>query len=144
MNVTPKESEEESTQLTADTGKTKVLNLDYKLAGLLCYLPICAINLVMSIIVMRTEPKSNRFLRFHAAQSLVLCVAMIATGLAVGIVTMVLGIIPLLGFVAGLISMAWWVVTLGYIYVCILGMLDAQKGEMTKLPIVGDIAEPYV
>jgi uncharacterized membrane protein len=144
MKLTPTESEAESTQLAPTSGKTQVLNLDYKLAGLLCYLPICAINLVTSIVVMKTEPKSNRFLRFHAAQSIVLSLGVIAIGLVVGIVTMVLGSIPFLGALAGLLNLAWLLVTLGYIYICIVGMLAAHRGSVTKLPVVGDIAARYI
>ena len=143
MNMTPTESDE-STQLAPTSGKTKVLNLDYKVAGLLCYLPICAVNLVTSIVVMKTEPKSNRFLRFHAAQSIVLSLGVIALGLVVGIVSMVFGALPFLGPVVGLLNLAWLLVTLAYIYICIVGMLAAHRGSVTKLPLIGDIAARYL
>src|SRR5215470_10647083 len=58
----------------APTGKTKVMNLDYNVAGLLAYLPICCINLIFSIIWLATEPKENRLLRFHSLQSLILAI----------------------------------------------------------------------
>ena len=44
----------------ATQGKTKVLGLDYSVAGLLCYLPICCVNLIISIIWLATEPKEKR------------------------------------------------------------------------------------
>lgn len=47
-------------------GKTKVLNMDQNVGALLCYLPICCINLIFAIIWLATEPRENKFLRFHA------------------------------------------------------------------------------
>src|SRR4026207_1906694 len=54
------------------TGKTKVMNLDYNVAGMLCYLPICCINLVFSIIWLASEPKESRLLLCHPLQRLLL------------------------------------------------------------------------
>ncbi len=51
-------------------GKT-ALGLDTNVGALLCYLPVCAISLVYSIIVLVTE-KNDRMMRFHAVQSLLL------------------------------------------------------------------------
>src|SRR5260370_41063672 len=53
-------------------GKTQVLGLDYKIAGMLCYLPpcLCCIDVIFSILWIATEPKENRFVRFHALKAL--------------------------------------------------------------------------
>ena len=51
-------------------GKT-ALGLDTNVGALLCYLPICLISLIYSIIVLVTE-KDNKLMRFHAFQSLII------------------------------------------------------------------------
>lgn len=122
-------------------GKTKILGLDYKVAGLLAYLPICAINLISSVVWLMTEPPENRFLRFHALQSLVLCGAFIAVGILYWVVSLFLHLVPFLGFLSGLLSIVWLVVTVIFIWKCIVGMIAAYKGEMKKIEYVGDIAE---
>ena len=49
-------------------GKT-ALGLDSNVGAMLCYLPLCGISLIYSIIVLITD-KSNKTVRFHAFQSL--------------------------------------------------------------------------
>ncbi len=122
-------------------GKTKVLGLDYKVAGLLSYLPICAINLISSIVWLMTEPQENRFLRFHAMQSLIMCGAYIAIGILYWVISIFLHFVPFLGFIAGLLSIVWFVATVIFIWKCVVAMIAAYKGEMKKIEFVGDIAE---
>lgn len=124
-------------------GKTKVLNLDYNVAGMLCYLPICCINLVFSIIWFASEPKENRILRFHALQSLLLfglffVVSMICYFLAIAI-----AVTPVPGSTAGwgLFWLLRLVIGLIFLVISIIGCVKAYQGEMWKLPIIGDIAE---
>jgi len=120
-------------------GKTKVLNLDYNVAAMLAYLPICCVSLVCSIMWIATEPKENRFLRFHALQSLFLTGALFAILFALWI----------LGFVAARIFFGFgllvWLVEMA---VCVVGVIlfivGAVKGyqrQMWKLPVIGDMAE---
>ena len=138
-----REPDEQATQSpTVLDGKTQVLGLDYKTAGILCYLPICAVNLITSLVVINSEPKSNYFLRFHAMQSLILCVVAIIGAIGTTIITTVLGFIPLIGWAISLIvSLAWLVAGIGLLWMCILGMIAASKGEMKRLPYIGQIAE---
>ncbi len=131
--------DDEHTSL-ALTGKTKVLDMDYKLAGLLCYLPMCAVNLIASIVFYKTEPTENKFLRFHAMQSMILCGAYIALGVVVWITSMILGFIPLVNILLAPISAIWMLVTFAFIGVNIFAMIAAYKGSYFRLPYVGDIA----
>ena len=126
------------------SGKTKVLNLDYNVAALLSYLPICCINLIASIIWLASEPKENRFLRFHALQSLML----IGLSIVVWIIFMFLGVgmmfspsstVGAAG--SGLLTLIQLVVWLILIILHILCMVKAYQGQMWKLPLIGDIAE---
>ncbi|MEC2074537.1 DUF4870 domain-containing protein [Metabacillus fastidiosus] len=96
--------------------------LDENVAGLLCYL----LGFITGIIFLITE-KENRFVRFHAMQSI-----FIFGGLA--ILNIVLTFIPFIGgiisFFIGPISLILW----------ILLMIQAFRGELYKLPYIGDLA----
>jgi uncharacterized membrane protein len=111
--------------------KTQVLSLDPNLAGTLAYAPFF-VGLVSSIVWVATEPKSNKFVRFHAFQSLAFFVASVA----VSVVTSILG--AFLGVLGGFLSM---VVGLGLFAVMIVCMVKAWKNEMFKLPVLGDFVE---
>ena len=127
----------------APAGKTKVLNLDYNVAGLLCYLPICCINLIFSIIWLATEPKENRILRFHAFQSLLLVGVGIVVMVIFWFLTIAVAVTPGPGGTAGwgILNLIQFVFGLGFLAVSVLGCIKAYQGVMWKLPIIGDIAE---
>src|SRR4030095_3091525 len=85
----------------APTGKTKVMNLDYNVAGMLCYLPLCRIHLIFSIVWLASEPKENRLLRFHALQSLLLFAAFFVVSIIFWILTVAMAVTPMPGSAAG-------------------------------------------
>lgn len=123
-------------------GKTQVLGLDFKTAGVLCYLPICAINLIASLVFLNSEPRDNKFLRFHSMQSLVMCVTVIAAAIANAIICMILAFIPIIGPILGfIVNLAFLGVTGIFIWKSVVCMIAASKGEMKKIEFVGDIAE---
>jgi len=93
--------------------------LDPKLAGLLCYIWI--IGIVFLII------SKDKFVRFHAWQSLFL-------GLAWFVVGFILVWIPIINWFS-------WLLWPAYLVVIILMMMKAYNGEKYKLPVIGDIAE---
>ncbi|MEK6284980.1 MAG: hypothetical protein AABO57_04500 [Acidobacteriota bacterium] len=131
---------------SAPTGKTKVMNLDYNVAGLLCYmLPcLCLADLIFCILWLATEPKESRFVRFHAIQGLLL----FGLGFVVGIIFQILGtgmavttsgVVEAGGF--GLLLLVRLVVGVALLALYIICMIKAYQGQMWKLPIIGDIAE---
>ncbi len=106
-------------------------------AGLLCYSPV---GLIADIIFLVTDPyKSNKFLRFHAFQSLFLCGAMIALAIAFAIVNVVIGMIfaPLV-IILGIIELLIW---LGSIILWVVMMIKAYQMSWLKLPVIGAMAE---
>jgi uncharacterized membrane protein len=116
MSEGPVESQE-SSQEVSSTG------LDPNLAGLLCYL----LGLITGIVFLIIE-KENRFVRFHAYQSL-------AVFGALSVLSLVAGFIPLIGkpisFLLAPVGLILW----------ILLMVKAYQGERYKLPVAGDWAE---
>ena len=99
------------------------LGMQPNLAGLLCYF----FGFITGLVFYFVE-KKNKFVRFHAMQSIVVFGSFFVANL-------VLLVLPVIGVVIGgllsLLSLALWV----------LLMIKAYQGEFFKLPIAGDIAE---
>src|SRR5438477_4059540 len=76
----------------APGGKTSFMNLDSNVGAMLCYIAnfVCCLGLVLAIVFLFTE-KENRFVKFHAVQSLFLAGVQIAVSIVVGIVGLVFG-----------------------------------------------------
>lgn len=97
------------------------------LMGALAYL----LGFVTGIILLIVEKKSA-YVRFHAMQSTVLFGGIF-------ILSMALGIIPVLGWIVALILSP--VLTIVSFILWILLMWKAYNGEKYKLPYIGDLAE---
>jgi len=120
-------------------GKT-ALGLDTNVGALLCYLPICGINLIYSIIVLVTE-KDNRFMRFNAFQSLLMIGGLIVGCVAVTIVSIILAFVS--STLSILFGFATWLVALAFIGLAIFMCVKAYGGSQFKLPVIGDMAEKW-
>lgn len=106
-------------------GKTST-GMQANLAALLSYLAGFITGIVFFVI-----EKENKFVRFHAMQSIV------AFG-GLFVLQMILMFIPFIGWVLapilGIASLILWVIL----------MMKAYQGEKFKLPFVGDIAEKNI
>ena len=122
-------------------GKT-ALGLDANVGAMLCYLPICGISLIYSIIVLVTD-KTNKAVRFHAFQSLLLTAAYIVAIVGVMIVAGILIGATGSGAIASLISLVYGLVVLAFIGLMIFGCIKAYQGQTFKLPVVGDMADKW-
>jgi uncharacterized membrane protein len=105
-------------------GKTS-MGMEQNLEGLLCYV----LAWVTGIIFLLME-KENKFVRFHAVQSIVVFGAYT-------VVAIILSFIPVVGWIIslilGILALILWVFL----------MMKAYQGTMYKLPIAGDLAEKY-
>ena len=103
---------------TKDLGKTSS-GIEPNVAGLLCYLGTWVTGLIFFLI-----EKDNKFVRFHALQSIIVFAAL-----------NVIILVPFIGWFLvpfmGVVGFILWIVL----------MIKAYQGEMFKLPIAGDIAE---
>lgn len=122
------------------TGGKTALGLDLNVGGLLTYLPICGINLIYSIIVLVTD-KQNKIVRFHAFQSLLLIGALIIFWVGIVIISVVLAFVS--STLSFLFSLVVWIVVLAFIGLAIFMCIKAYGLEMTKLPIIGDLADKW-
>ena len=82
--------------------------------------------------------KENQFVRFHAAQSITVSAILIAASIAVSVVSAVLAVVPILGWLIalaltaglGLASFGLWLVL----------MYKAYSGEEWEVPVAGPLA----
>ncbi len=96
------------------------------------------VTFIPAIIFLLIEPYKNiKFVRFHAFQSIFLCVASIAISITLTILTIVLAFVG----VGALVGMVGWLVQLGIFVLWIIVIIKAYGGERYKLPIIGDLAE---
>jgi len=100
--------------------------LEENVAGLLCYVLGWISGLVFILI-----EKENKFVRFHAMQSIIvfgiICVA-----------SFILVWIPFIGWVIG------WLLSILALELWIVLMIKAYQGAKFKLPWAGDLAEKQV
>ena len=107
----------------------------YNVAGLLCYIlwPVACI-----IFLLVGPYNRNRFVRFHAFQAAFLGLAGILVAMALLIVTSILSLIPLLGWLMS--SLVWMVYGTGLLVLAIVLMYKAYNGEQYRLPVIGELA----
>lgn len=97
--------------------------LEENVAGLLCYV----LGWVSGIIFLLLE-KENKFVRFHAIQSIVVFGAL-------SVIMIILSWIPFIRYFIN-----WLLAVLGFILWIVL-MVKAYQGNKYKLPWAGDFAE---
>lgn len=82
--------------------------------------------------------KENRFVRFHAAQSITVGILMIAMSIALSMLSTVLAFIPVLGWIVALLLAV--VVGFGSFVLWIMLMWRAAQGREWEVPIAGPLA----
>ena len=112
---------------------TTSTGLQPNVAGALSYL----LGLITGVAFLVLE-KENRFVRFHAAQSIAVSIAMIALSIAFSILTGVLAFIPILGWIAALLLSL--VVGFGSFALWLYLMWQAFQGKEWEAPLVGAYA----
>lgn len=121
------------------------LGLDANVAALLCYVPVCAINLIMSILVI-VQDKTNKVARFHAFQSLFLMIASIVISIPLYILIFVgVFVDAAIGFpiVSLLVGLGALIFGLAILFFLVMAAIKAFGGEMYKIPVIGNFAEKY-
>lgn len=81
--------------------------------------------------------RESRFARYHANQGLVLLIACIAYSIVYGIVSsIILAISWRLYFITSIIG----IVGIVFLVLAVIGIINASKGEMKLLPVIGGIS----
>jgi uncharacterized membrane protein len=116
----------EQEKLTSGAGAGTSTGLSPNIAGLLCYVAGWITGIIFFVLERR-----NKFVRFHAAQSIVVFGIITVAGI-------ILGLIPVVG-----VAFSSIIVIIGVI-VWIIMIVKASSGEWYKLPWAGDVAEKIV
>ena len=125
------------------SGGKSAIGLDGNITALIGY-PIGILALILIFI-----EKDNKFVRFHALQSVLWSVGLTVVVIVLMIVGSILGfavamasstLAYLVWGVFALLYLVWFLALFGGI---IYGAIKAYGGQMTKLPIVGNMAEKW-
>jgi uncharacterized membrane protein len=100
--------------------------LQENVAGLLCYV----LGWISGIVFLLIE-KENKFVRFHAMQSIIVFGALTVASWILGLIP-VIG--PFIGWIIGVIGLILWIVL----------MIKAYQGTKYKVPWAGNLAEKWV
>ena len=122
-----------ATPATAPVAAPSTEGLAENVAGLLCYLP--GPGWIIALVFFLIDKRS--FVKFHAAQSLVLTVGLVVFYIALGIFMAMLHVLHI--FFLGILL--YPLIGLGIFLLLIFMMYKAYLNERFKLPVVGEIAE---
>lgn len=129
---TPEQNQEQPQQPAQAPKTTSGSGMEKNVAGALCYV----LGFITGIIFLLIE-KDNKFVKFHAIQSIIFSLAVYAINfVVVGILftSMMAGGFALLGLLStGL--------TVLYVVLWIMLMVKAYNGEEWQLPVIGSIAK---
>jgi len=97
------------------------------------------LGLITGVLMLLVAPK-DKFVKFHAMQSIVLSIALIALSIVLGIIMMPLTIMTL-GMTAVLYWLVSWIIWLAAFVLWLFLMYKAYSGERYVLPVIGKFAD---
>lgn len=104
-------------------------------AGALAYFTI-----IPAIIFLVVEPyNKDRFIKFHAFQSLFFNIAWVVLMIGMMIIGIVLGFIPVIGWILDILL--WLAIVLGGFGLWLFTMYKAYNNEKFMLPVIGKLAD---
>ncbi|NYZ73959.1 DUF4870 domain-containing protein [Candidatus Micrarchaeota archaeon] len=118
-----------------------------KLFGALCYIPIFAISLIVSLLILLTERKENKFLKFHATQSLIFMVVSAVVVITLFVImwfgTVVVSMVTY--GIGGLVCCGLEaLMLLAYLVIWLFLAWQAYQGIEYEIPVIGKFARKYV
>jgi len=105
--------------------------LTENVAGLLCYV----LGWISGLVFILAE-RENKFVRFHAMQSIIVFGAL-------NILSLVLGLITILGWMPVFLFLSWLISLIAFVLWIVL-MVKAYQGKKYKFPLSGNLAEKWV
>jgi uncharacterized membrane protein len=124
-----------------DNSGKSALGLDANVAAGLAYLPICAVNLIFSIIIIATD-KTNKLARFSAFQSLLL-IGLLIVGYVLGIIVIAAGAAANSTILALLGSLIYIGIALVFFVCTIIGCIMGFMGKMFRVPVLANMADNW-
>ena len=132
----PEETKKEAPKAAAASGSD-----DTKLFGALCYI----IGLIVPLFVLFTEKKENKFLAFHAWQSLIFSLIAMAVIFVIGGILMVVSFVAaavtaMIGGIGGAIYCLIFPIVGVVIVYDFFVAYKAYQGEKYMIPVIGEFA----
>ncbi|WIG61065.1 MAG: hypothetical protein OJF49_003813 [Ktedonobacterales bacterium] len=133
------------------------IGMEAHVAAGLSYVSMIVLGPIIPIVFFFVE-KNNRFVKFHAAQGILLSIAgaifgflwffvygaLIAGSLAAaGSSTAAAASSAGLGFGALIVGCVAFIISIGFLVLWVMGMIAGFSGKWTKLPVIGGIAESW-
>jgi uncharacterized membrane protein len=131
-----KEAEIEEAKEEQKLAQPAGTGLDPKLAALLSYVLGWITGLIFFLI------EKDKYVRFHALQSIFFSIATFVVWLGYVIVAIIFSFIPIIGAIISLLL--WLTIGIGCFVLWIMLMVKAYQGERYKLPLLGDWAEQNI
>lgn len=122
---------------TSGTSSASSTGLASNVAGALCYI----LGIITGVLFLIIE-KNDRFVRFHAAQSITVSIVMIALSIVLSIVSSVLAFVPVLGWLLALLLAI--VIGFGSFVLWIVLMWRAYQGKEWETPVAGPLARKMI
>lgn len=94
----------------------------------------CIFFAIPSVIIFALKKGESDFIKFHALQATFLEIVMLVIGFALGI----LGSIPIIGLLSGLVGL---LIMLAFLGIWIFLMIQSFTGKTFKIPVLGDFIE---
>jgi uncharacterized membrane protein len=116
-----------------DNGKSAI-GLDANLAAAIGY-PITILAIICLIM-----DKENKFVKFHAIQSIIYFVGMFVVFVSLGIL---LAILTMISTVFAAFALIYPLLGLAFLAGLIFAAVKAYGGDQFKLPVIGDMAEKF-
>ena len=117
--------------------KSTASGLDPNAAAALSYL----FGALTGLLFFLTEPK-NKYVRFHALQSIFLNIAVIMIYIGTGLFLALVAALPGLGLLFRFLgAVVYFLLFIATIVLSIIMMIQAYQGEKLKLPVIGDLAD---
>ena len=109
-----------------DVEKNKVLAIVGYIFPILFFIPLV------------TDAKNSVYAKFHSNQQLIFLIFGFVGGIGLGIVSVILAFIPVVGTMVAMVLMpVFWLACLGLM---IIGIINAANGATKKLPVIGGLA----
>ena len=86
--------------------------------------------------------KDSRYVRYHAAHSVAVGVAVFVVGIALAVLSSILAIVPVLGWIIAILANLVFALATFALWIYLI--VQAIRGNEVEMPIVGKYARQYV
>jgi uncharacterized protein len=117
---------------------------DDRLWSMLSYVLSIFTAFIAPLIVFLVKKDTSRFVAFHAMQSLIMYAGYGILGIAIFLVSLVLGMLGPLALLALPLFIAYWILGIAIFVFTIVAAIKSFSGEWYEIPVIGKVARRQV